>query len=387
MNTSNQSYWTETAGVEKHFTPRRSNFMKRELYSWIAALFVVMLICHAPANGANRAGLYSNSTLSYWQGRYSENILWNFNNSIWRELSAQEKNRLRNLEIVFPLTAPNGDPFAFYTLLGANSAQVNLPIFSIKFFDDLAISQSWLNENGYDSQLPLDYVALLKYLHPADFPGGKYQAPLRALKIPSNALQNQSVDEISQKILKSTITWILLHEIGHAYFRHGEPASAEIAQQQEVDADNFATEIMRRIGVAPIGMGVFFAAAVHWWPNRSDCPSNAAWMQAIRKSSHPITTDRLQNLSSGIWTYRQDFVRKEPNPQRALAAISVATQTLSQMAHFLANEELQNTIRKKAELFGALPDPLGPRFPGQLPVAPSTPMVRIPNTITTICPP
>ena len=360
--------------------------MKRKLCSRTAALIVVYLACLALANGANRGGLYSNSTLNYWQDRYSENILWNFNNSIWRELSSQEKYRLRNLDIVFPLIAPNGDPFAFYTLLGANSAQVNLPVFSIKFFDDLVISQSWLNANGYDSQLPLDYVALLKYLSPADFPGGRYQAPLLALKIPPSALQNQSVDEISQKILKSAITWILLHEIGHAYYRHGEPTSAAIAQQQEIDADNFATEILRRIGVAPIGMGVFFSAAVHWWPNRSDCPSNTAWMQAIRKSSHPITTDRLQNLASAIWAYRQDFVRKEPDPQRALAAIKVATQTLSQMARFLANEELQNTIRKKAELFGALPDPLGPRYPGQLPAAPSIPTVRIPDIITTICP-
>jgi hypothetical protein len=329
--------------------------------------------------------LYSNSTLVYWRARYSENILWNFRNAIWRELSPEEKQRLQSVDIAFPLTSPRGDPLDYYTLLSSTAAQINLPVLSIKFFDDLAIAYAWLGENGYDTQTATDYVALLKYLYPADFPGGRYEAPLRALQIPADALSDPVVNNLAQKILKSAIIWILLHELGHAFYRHGKPTDIQTAQHQEMQADNFATEIMRRIGVAPVGMGFFFATAVLWWPNRSDCPSSAAWQQALRNSQHPATTDRLRRLAALIRQYRRDFVRKEPNPSAALLAVNSATNTLDQMANFLASEDLQRTIRRMAQLFGALPDPLAPRRPGHMPASPSTSSVRIPDTRTSIC--
>lgn len=306
---------------------------------------------------------------------------------IWRELSHEERHRLRSVKIKFPLVGRGGNPFDYYTLLSANSAQINLPVLSIKFFDDLAVAHAWLNENGFDAQNPLDYVAMLKYLHPADFPGGQYEAPLRALRIPANALNDPRVDQLSQKILKSAIIWILLHELGHAYYRHGKPGSMPIAQRREMEADSFATEIMRRIGVAPIGAGFFFAATIRWLPNRSDCPSSAAWRRVLRESSHPVTTDRLRTLAASIQRYRQDFVRKEPHPSNALAAVTIAAKTLDEIANFLANENLQNTIRRKAQLFGTLPDPLGPRRPDQLPTAPSASLVNIPNTRNSVCSP
>ena len=352
----------------------------------LAVAFVsAWLMVSQPAGAIDMSGLYSTSTLNHWGNRYAENIRWNMRNSVWRELDQAERNQLGNLRLHFPLMSPRGDPFDYYTLVSSHGAVINMPVLSIKFFDDLAIAYAWLGAQGFDLQIPLDYVAMLKYLHPGDFPGGSYQAPLRAMRIPADALDNSSVDKLAQNTLKSAVTWILLHELGHAYHRHGEPGNALTAQIQEREADDFATEIMRRIGVAPAGMGFFFTATVLWWPNRSDCETRDDWHRSMLRASHPVTTDRLRRLANRIRQFRHDFVRKEPDPARALVAVDLAAGTLDQMSRFLADDDLQYTIRRKAQVFGALPDPLGHRRPGQMPRAPSASMVRIPDVRATTC--
>lgn len=335
--------------------------MKR---AWLAVLLMALLLPLSLA-GKDLSGLYDQSTLNYWQGRYSKNLLWNYRNTILPVLTQQERKTLKGLRIRFPLVGQiGGDPLEYYSGFDRGLPVVVIPILSVKFFDDLAIAMAWLDANGYSMGTVTDWVAILKYLPPRSFPGGRYLPPLRTLQIPPNATRNPKVDALSQKILKSAIIWILGHELGHIFYRHpgyGRGASAEQIQANEIQADRFATEMMRRIGVAPVGLAFFFTIAIHWLPNRSDFSTQRAWRDFISKANHPLSTERLRKLAVQINGNAQDFARKEPNYSNALRAIYSAAKEIDKLSRFLANEELQGTIKRKALLTSQLPDPFKPR--------------------------
>jgi hypothetical protein len=70
---------------------------------------------------------------------------------------------------------------------------------------------------------------MLKYGEPERF-GGRYPAPLPALQIPGDALGDSVVDEQAQKLLKSAIIFLVLHELGHVL--HGHPSYDAISAQR-----------------------------------------------------------------------------------------------------------------------------------------------------------
>lgn len=350
----------------------------------IIALFAILgFVFTSSAYSKNTTYIFTDKDLVGIQKTYAENIKWNFRNTIWSVLSPLERQRLRNVELVFPLRSEYGGLLDYYT----KGNKINMPVSSLKFFDDIAVATEWLDQKNYTINTVLDYVMFLKYLQSKDFPGGHYQKPLPALYIPASVYQNKQIDDEAQKILKSALIWILSHELGHVYYQHNATTNLpyNVIQQQEADADAFATEIMRRIGVAPIGMGLFFTVAVHWWPNRSDCPNQAAWNKFLRQAAHPPTAQRLRKLAELILRHKQSFARKEDNQISALNAIESAARTLVKMSNVLADNDLQENIRKRAKTFGALPDPLRPRKPGEMPKAPETEFVTMPVLLTTGC--
>ena len=332
--------------------------------AWLAGLIVALFLPQFLA-AKDLSGLYDQGKLKYWQGRYSENLLWNYRNVILPVLIPQDRNALRGLKIRFPLVGEiGGDPLEYYSGFDRGKPVVVIPVLSVKFFDDLAIAIAWMDTNGYSMGTVTDWVTMLKYLPPRRFPGGRYLPPLKTLQIPSNATENSKVDELSQKILKSAIIWIMGHELGHVLYRHPgykQGASPEQVQANEAQADRFATEMMRRVGVAPVGLAYFFTIAIHWLPNRSDFSTQRAWRDFISKANHPLSTERLRQLAIRIKSNAQDFARKEPNYTSALRAINSAANDIGKLSQFLANEELQGTIKRKAILTSQLPDPFKPR--------------------------
>ena len=51
------------------------------------------------------SNLYTRSDLKYWQGRFSDNIRWNFNNLIFVNLTANEKRLVGRVKLHLPLSA------------------------------------------------------------------------------------------------------------------------------------------------------------------------------------------------------------------------------------------------------------------------------------------
>ncbi|MFC1863100.1 hypothetical protein ACFL1Z_04050 [Thermodesulfobacteriota bacterium] len=333
-------------------------------------LIFVLLLFPVIAGAKDLSTLYSQDTLSYWQTRYPKNIQHNFLNVIMPILNSNEKNILSSTKLVFPLIGEHGgDPLEFYSYFDQSGPKVAMPILSIKFFDDLAIAYAWLWVNRYSIETVSDYVATLKYNDHNKFHLSKYPQPLDALNIPRNALENSDVDDLSQKILKSAMIWILNHELGHIYHRHpgyGPDVSAEQAQKNEEQADRFATELMRRIGVAPIGMANFFTVASHWWSNRGDFTSDQAWRYYLENKTHPLTAGRLKMLAQDIQESAKVFVRKEPNYPSALQGVLNASGDISKIAKLLEDTKLQRSIRAKAMCITELGLSLAPRYPHEI---------------------
>ncbi|WP_210397292.1 phage exclusion protein Lit family protein [Motiliproteus sediminis] len=293
---------------------------------------------------------YDDDLLRYWQGRYAANLQWNFDNLVIGSLTRSERHQLGAVRLDTPLRAAGElaqDPLLFY----AHNGRVVMPVQSVKFFDDLSLAWAY----AWANQLPLDnvtdYMAMLKY---RQAPPEGWPAPLVALGVPEQAWkQDPRVDDVSQKILKSALVWIMAHEVAHLLYRHpgyGPGVSPAEAQANEAAADQFANEIMRRIGVAPGGMANFFMLLAHWSPSRGDFDSDEAWQRFLaERATHPLTAARIRAIAADLMADPEAFSVEEADRERGAANVRFIGQQLNQIADILGDTGVQRAIAARAK--------------------------------------
>lgn len=292
---------------------------------WLCLVWLTVMPLAAHAAPWRLSDLYSDETLTYWQGRYVKNLQWNFDNLVLGKLTPKERRQVGDVRLAYPLRAPGemrDNPIQFF----AGGRTITLPILSVKFFDDITQAWGYLWSNGYDLQLVADYLAMIKYRNPADLPGGKFPPPLAALGIADDAWKHdKKMDDVSQKALKSALVWIMAHELGHIYHRHpgyGPQVSRQQAQRNEAEADRFANMIMRRVGVAPMGMVHFFMTMAQLDAGRGDFASDAAWERYMQtKATHPLTASRLGAIALDLRNDPEDFTSEQPDRAAAVRSI------------------------------------------------------------------
>lgn len=264
--------------------------MKSIIISFMASILLClswMDLCKA----SDLSYLYDKETLTYWGERYQNSTGKIMKMIIWPALYSNEKTSLGNLEpvIEFPLWAKEeevrGHPLAFYVPPGGD--RIVFPVFSLKFLDDLCTAYAWLQLNGYSLETVSEYTAILRYGKPKD---GKFPRPLEALHIPRNALDDPKVNELALSHFVTARTFILLHEMGHIVYRHYAYRSQTLEEsiRDEQEADRFATDVMQRTKLLPLGIILYFMADAHW----SGYPP-------IRYS-HPLSGERVRQLSDNF---------------------------------------------------------------------------------------
>lgn len=315
---------------------------------------------------------YPERTLIYWQSRYPDNVRWNLENLLIKNLTAAERQTVGTVELQFPLIALEQDaPINFYATLHPRSIVV--PVLSIKLFDDIAIASAWLLFNGYSQETIYNYLSMIKYKDRRSLPGQRFPPPLEALQIPADALSDERVDSLSQKILKSAIVFILAHELGHLHHRHpGYDILMHQARENELQADHFAIEMMRRIGVAPMGITQFFMASLYLSYHRGDFSTDAQWDAYLQgHSTHPLSPERMRALSSSLKSHARDFARTEPDINKAVTQIGYMAGQLDTIADILTDPAIQRSVAhigRTMELAYLSPKSegvIGPKLKGQ----------------------
>jgi hypothetical protein len=325
----------------------------------LVALLCV-IVCGAAREG--RAGgrgsdrdygsMYDDQLLQEKQAGYREVVLWNLNQVFLPKLTVEERRRLQGLDVQFPLRGPERQLFEYFA---TTPAKVVLPVMSIRFLADLSVAYAWLQSQGYTLETVTDYVSMLKYQPPARF-GGRYPDPRAALQIPPNAVDDPRVDLISGKILNESLSFILLHEVGHILYRHpgyGPGVPRERARENEDQADRFALEVLRRVGQPIDGLLFWFLSAAHFVPHRADFGSDAEYQAHLRSDTHPLTSERMRRLSEYLRTHAGDYGRLQANPARAAEVIrGTAAAIDAEVVPVLADPDQQRLMAMKGQRDG-----------------------------------
>lgn len=319
----------------------------------ISRLFVYSLLFFATfsiAQASDLSALYSSEHLQERHDRYEPALRANFNRLVLGSLTREERARLGHVQLKLPLRAPGkegSNPLSFYAV----GNTVVMPIQSIKFFDDLSLAWAYAWSNNLSLENVTDYVSVLKYQKP---PADGFPAPLVALGVaPDIWKRDKRVDDVSQKILKSAIVWIMAHEVAHLLFQHpgyGPQVSVQQAQANEAEADRFANEIMRRIGVAPGGMANFFVTLAHWSSNRGDFSSDAKWQAFLKEeATHPFTAARMQALAADLRRDPSSFSIEAQDRQTGKQNVLYIASQIDDIATILNDLGIQRSIAAKAQ--------------------------------------
>src|SRR4030095_10553944 len=242
--------------------------------------------------------------------RCSEQSQAEYRDTILPQLTKEERNALAAIKIEVPLSGPNGDPFSFYT---DEKGTIYLPALSLRFFSDLCVANAWLNAHEYDGTTVRDYVGVL--LREATLsPGAPLPPVFRTLGVPDNAREESAVSNRVDRNFGNTVVFLLAHELGHALKKHRTDLRDPIVKRkQEIEADTFAIEMMRRIGQVPLGFEFWFDVehAGHVAPVKFH--NQDEWQKSLAGLYHPVTTERLEALAAAIEKAPDSFARNQAN--------------------------------------------------------------------------
>src|SRR5438876_65700 len=94
--------------------------------------------------------------------------------------------------------------------------------------------------------------------------------------------------------------------LGH----YGDPVQK---RKQEIEADQFAIEVMRRIGQMPLGIEFWFDVEHFRHVASTKVPTEAEWQKHLAALDHPVTTERLEALAVTIEKAADSFARNQTN--------------------------------------------------------------------------
>jgi hypothetical protein len=292
--------------------------------------------------GQNVSRLYLEKKLQADSARWSEQIQAEYRDTILPQLTDQERSALGAVKIEVPLASRNGDPFSFYT---DDKGTIYLPALSLRFFSDLCVANAWLNAHGYDGTNVRDYVGLL-FREAKASPGGPPPPVFRTLGVPDNAREESAVSNRADRNFGNTIVFLLAHELGHALKKHRTDLRDLVAKRnQEIEADAFAIEVMRRIAQVPVGVEFWFDVehSGHVAPRKFD--TEAEWQKYLTGLDHPVTTERLDALAAAIEKAPDSFARNQTNQ----ALWTQRSKMLVQYFRLAAPQWTTNPVAHRAE--------------------------------------
>jgi hypothetical protein len=320
-----------------------------------ACALYVCLAC--AANAAGIESIYDTADLAQRQQLYPKFVLGVLDAEIRPRLTADERAKLASLRFAFPLVMSGWEPFGFRS----DGQSVEVSIASLKLLNDLLLAYAWLGRHGYSPSTVDDYMALLVNWRKDEPP----PPPLATLGVPPGARDEADTDRLATLLTRSAYLFIVLHEMGHV-LHDDRPAAGltlQAMQAREAAADAFAIDLMARMGVVPTGIAEFFQLAAASMPSPAAYRDDAAYLDALRRQTHPVTAERLAAVARAIEAHAQSFaVDQQPQTLAQFAELSRLLRKASAMM-------LDPDLRRMAAERGAKLQPrdLAPRKAGTLP--------------------
>lgn len=134
--------------------------------------------------------------------------------------------------------------------------------------------------------------------------------------------------------------------MGHALKKHRTDLRDLVAKRnQEIEADAFAIEVMRRIAQVPVGVEFWFDVehSGHVAPRKFD--TEAEWQKYLTGLDHPVTTERLDALAAAIEKAPDSFARNQTNQ----ALWTQRSKMLAQYFRLAAPQWTTNPVAHRAE--------------------------------------
>jgi hypothetical protein len=288
----------------------------------------------------NVSRLYSREKLEADAARSGEQIRAEYRETIQPQLTDTERSALSSIKVEFPVSGPNGDPFEFYT----DGSTIYLPALSLRFYADLCVANAWLNAHGLDGTTVRDYVGLL-FREAALSPRAPLRPVFHTLGVPDNAREEATVSNRPDRNFGNTIVFLLAHELGHAIKKHDTHLRDPVQKRKrEIEAHQFAIEIMQRIGQVPLGLEFWLDVERIRHVAPIKFPTNTEWQKYLGGLDHPVTTERLEALTAAIEKAPDSFARNQTNQ-------TLWTQRSKMLAQYfrLAAPFASNPIARTAE--------------------------------------
>ena len=320
----------------------KQNRQRSVLWLAIAIAAIVFSVIPRQSLGKDVSSMYREDDLNRLRKRYSKDIGLNFEDVIKPVLTKRERAALQNVQLEYPLIGEGGDPFGYYINVERERWRIVIPTASIKFLDDLSTAEAWLQSKKYSTETLPKYISMLKYQEANRFPGGRYPTPLEALHIPPNVVRtDRAVNELAQKLFKSTVIYLVSRELGFLYFSRPYIRKNQMKQMKGLGmerrdlilkSDAFALEIMRRIGVPPDSLSFYLSAQTYWTP----------------RHEYSLLSKRLYHISNMMATGKEDYTRKQTDRHTSSLQIERAAREIFRLIDILQNESEQRRIEQEA---------------------------------------
>lgn len=284
---------------------------------------------HAAAGGSagwpEALGPFTAAELTQARGVYEDGVRGMFTQDIIGRLPPSRRAGIGEVRLEIPDAAPMapGSPLQVYA---TTDRAIVLPIRTILWLDQYSGLTAHLQHCAQGFGLCLICAGMTGMRRGPDRPPG----PLAAYGLTDDIYTDKRVLEVNQKILASTVCFLLAHELGHIALNHRASADTAHSQQQERDADAYALDIMAYLGVFPLGLAVFFGAAA---------------MMENGQTSHPLSGSRVIAIAETMQARPRAFLdRDQPDADAHVAQVTALARQLRAAAPIIDDRDQRARI-------------------------------------------
>jgi hypothetical protein len=262
---------------------------------WGVVVAAVMTACAAEEGLAQHQPsieIYSERELARRGHMFHSYVHALFTEDLLGQLRLRERAALSDVRLVL-IEGVVENPLAAGAIVTERT--IYLPVQTLVFLDDLAAVAGWLSRQGCSFEPAALYAGMLVSKPP---PAGRttYPNPRAAFNLGDDVWNDPFVKTTSNQVFKTAVFFTLAHELGHIRLRHRpyDAVATAKALEQEMQADAYAIEAMRHVGVPPVGMFHFFTVLSR--------------MEASVPESHPLSGSRLLQIAVALEEAPHDFV-------------------------------------------------------------------------------